>query len=119
MVHSPSARYRSFTEFWPFYVSQHRRPLTRWLHFIGTVGVFPLLLLGIWASPWWFLAMPLCGYGFAWLSHFTVEHNRPATFEYPLWSFLADFKMAWLMITFDMQRHLELSDKHFAGQDET
>jgi hypothetical protein len=27
------------------------------------------------------------------VGHFFVEHNRPATFKYPLWSFGADWKM--------------------------
>lgn len=98
---SPSGtRYASFAEFWPFYLREHSRPFTRALHYIGTtlvvaVGVFALVT----GRYWWLLAMPLAGYFFAWLAHFTVEKNRPATFTYPLWSLGADFRMWWLWLT--------------------
>lgn len=86
-------RYSSFQEFWPFYVREHSRPLTRWLHFCGTLLLLPVLLLGFIASAYYLLLLPIVGYGFAWLAHALVEKNRPATFSYPLWSLLADFKM--------------------------
>ena len=44
-------------------------------------------------NPWWLLAMPLIGYGFAWVGHFFFEKNRPATFTYPLWSLMGDWRM--------------------------
>jgi hypothetical protein len=36
-----------------------------------------------------------------------VEKNRPATFKYPLWSFISDYKMMWYMITGRMGREVE------------
>ncbi len=91
---APTARFASFAEFYPFYLGEHRNIVCRRLHFIGSTGV--LLLLG-WAmysgNPWWLLALPLLGYGFAWVGHFFFENNKPATFSYPLWSFLGDWVM--------------------------
>jgi hypothetical protein len=37
------------------------------------------------------------GYAWAWIGHFLIEKNRPATFTYPLYSFLGDWKM-WFEI---------------------
>ena len=39
------------------------------------------------------LAALACGYGFAWIGHFFFEHNRPATFRHPLYSFVGDWMM--------------------------
>lgn len=89
---------RSFREFWPYYVAEHRRRATRAWHFLGTSAAIGLLAVAIACRLWWLLAaVPIAGYGFAWISHFAVERNRPATFRYPLWSLAADFKM-WLLI---------------------
>jgi len=87
-------RLQSFEAFWPFYVGEHRSPTNRALHYIGTTGALTLLVLAsLQASFGLFCcAMPL-GYGFAWIGHFRVEHNRPATFTYPLWSLFGDLKM--------------------------
>jgi len=87
-------RIESYREFWPFYLAEHRRGLTRLIHVLGTGVGLLLLLIGLVTANWWFLLAALfCGYGFAWLSHLAVERNRPATFAYPLWSFVSDFRM--------------------------
>lgn len=102
----PEPRYASFAEFWPFYVREHLDPRSRALHVVGSTLVLVALVLGIVASPWWLLAMPVIGYGFAWVGHFVFERNRPATFSYPLWSFMGDWKMFWLTITGRMAEEL-------------
>jgi hypothetical protein len=91
---------RSFAEFWPHYVLAHRHPLTRAFHFTGTLLAWALLIAAIARrSGWLVLAALLVPYALAWLSHFFVEHNRPATFDHPLWSWLADQKMVGLMLS--------------------
>jgi hypothetical protein len=87
-------RYTSFAEFYPFYLSEHRNPLCRALHYIGSIGVLSIVVYAISTESYmalWF--MPLMGYGFAWVAHFFIEHNRPATFKYPLYSFIGDWVM--------------------------
>jgi hypothetical protein len=99
---------RTFAEFWPFYLREHSRPATRALHFAGTT--LSLLLLGSAAalrSGRFVLMALVCGYAFAWVGHFFVEHNRPATFKYPLWSFAADWKMWALALTGRLGPELE------------
>src|SRR5690349_17460053 len=87
-------RIQSFDEFWPFYLSQHRRRLTRTLHLIGTdLAVGAILAAAVKRAPELLLLGLVLVYGFAWVGHFFVEHNRPATFQYPLWSLIADWKM--------------------------
>ncbi len=93
-------QYRSFAEFWPFYLREHSLPRTRALHYAGTSLVVAIAVFAAAAGRWlWLLAIPVAGYGFAWLAHFAVEKNRPATFTYSFWSLAADFKMWWLWLT--------------------
>ncbi|HEX5313424.1 MAG TPA: DUF962 domain-containing protein [Gammaproteobacteria bacterium] len=82
----------SFRDFYPFYLSQHRNPVNRGLHCAGNTIVIALIVAAVVTRRWWLLiALPLAGYGFAWLGHFFFEHNRPATFRHPLYSFLGDW----------------------------
>jgi len=87
-------RFASFGDFYPFYLSEHRNPWCRRLHLAGT-AVGALLFVGALAAQAWraLLLVPLLAYGFAWAGHFFFEHNRPATFQYPLWSLRGDLKM--------------------------
>ncbi|MFB0873646.1 MULTISPECIES: Mpo1-like protein [unclassified Sphingobium] len=96
-----------FRDFWPYYLQEHARPGTRALHYAGTSIVVALLA----AAPlgrlgWIAAAVPLAGYGFAWLGHWLVERNRPATFRYPLWSLRADFVMWQRFLTGHIGRDL-------------
>ncbi|MDA2912450.1 DUF962 domain-containing protein [Acidobacteriia bacterium AH_259_A11_L15] len=98
----------SFAEFWPYYLAQHSRPATRWVHLAATLAWLALLAAALGTRTWWLLAaIPVVAYGLAWFSHFFLERNRPATFRYPLLSLLADHKMAFLMLTGGMARELE------------
>jgi hypothetical protein len=101
-------KFRSFAEFWPFYLREHSRPATRALHYAGT-GLVLLLAAAAGASARWrlLLLIPLAGYGFAWLSHFGVERNRPATCAHPAWSLAADFRMFFLWATGRLAPELE------------
>jgi hypothetical protein len=88
----------SYREFWPFYVSQHRQPATRALHFLGTSAAILCIVVAAASQVWWLLlAAPIAAYGLAWVGHFFVERNKPATFTYPLWSLVGDFHMYGLM----------------------
>ena len=92
MISEP--KFNSFKEFYPFYLSEHSKKLTKLLHVIGSLGVIIILSTAIYLSKWHLLYYtPLCGYGFAWISHFFFEKNKPATFKYPLYSFLGDWVM--------------------------
>lgn len=100
--------YTTFAEFWPFYLREHSKPQTRALHYIGTTLVVVVAIYAVATQWWWWLAaMPVAGYFFAWLAHFTVEKNRPATFTYPLWSLAADFRMWGLWLTGRLGAELE------------
>jgi hypothetical protein len=87
-------QYRSFREFYPDYLAEHRHPVSRRLHFLGTTLVLATLVAAVATGRWiWLVAAPFLGYGFAWLGHLVFERNRPATFRHPLYSLAGDFRM--------------------------
>ena len=86
--------FTSFAEFYPFYLREHSDARCRALHYIGSTLVLVVLALSVATQAWaGLLLLPLVGYGFAWTGHFFFEHNRPATFRYPLYSLIADWVM--------------------------
>ena len=89
-----------FSDFYPFYLSEHSDRLCRRMHFIGSTGVLVVILLAVVSrQPWWLLLAPVVGYGCAWVGHFRYEKNRPATFTHPLYSLVGDWVMFWQMLT--------------------
>lgn len=66
---------------------------------VGTSLVIVSLVLGL-ALDWrFFVAAPPIGYGFAWIGHFVFEKNRPATFKYPVYSLMGDFRLWFETVT--------------------
>ena len=133
-----SDRIPGFPAFWSHYLGEHRNPMCRWFHFVGTGGFLCSLFAALMVQPlrmgacfvgvlvvaflarrieskrraapeavsiavlWmmgspWVLGGILWAYSWAWVGHFRVEMNRPATFQYPLWSLFADFRMVGAM----------------------
>ena len=93
-------KYQTFSEFYPFYLSQHQNIICRRLHFIGSSLIILLIIYSISYALWqglWFI--PVIGYGFAWLGHVFFEKNKPATFTYPFYSLLGDWVMFKDMLT--------------------
>ncbi len=87
-------RFNRFSEFYPFYLSEHQDRVNRRLHFAGSTLVIGLLLFALITQQWlWLIAVPLAGYGFAWVGHFFFEKNKPATFNHPLYSLMGDWVM--------------------------
>lgn len=88
--------FKTFRDFYPYYLSEHANPTCRRLHFVGSGVAIVLVVIALATlNAWWLLAALVSGYAFAWVGHFFFEHNRPATFKHPFYSFLGD----WVMFT--------------------
>ncbi len=96
-----------YAEFWPYYLAEHSRPANRALHYFGSGLGLALLASAAALQDWRFLpAAVVAGYAFAWVGHFFIERNRPATFDYPLWSFFSDFRMLGFAVAGRLGREL-------------
>jgi hypothetical protein len=101
-------RIPTYQEFWPFYLKEHSKKETRTWHFYGSnLALIFLLCLIVTLKPVFFLLGLLSGYGFAWYSHFKIEKNRPATFKYPWWSFISDWRMWYMTLTGKLDSELK------------
>ena len=89
-----NTKFNSFKEFYPFYLSEHSKKSTKLLHVLGSILVISILVYSVLNQDWTKLYfLPIVGYSFAWIGHFFFEKNKPATFKYPLYSFIGDWVM--------------------------
>jgi hypothetical protein len=104
---------RTYREFWPYYLNEHSRPATRAIHIAGTGLAIAILLAAVLMSSLWLAGLAvLAGYAPAWFAHFLVEKNQPATFRYPVWSLLSDFRMAGTWLAGNLHRELKRAKQH-------
>lgn len=97
---STEKKYTSLKDFYPYYLTEHQDKTCRSLHFVGTFLLLGVLVLTFVMQKWWlFGTIPVLGYGFAWVGHFFFEKNKPATFQYPLYSLASDFIMFYHILT--------------------
>ncbi len=105
---STDEKYTSFKSFYPYYLREHANGANRLLHFIGTALLIAVLIFAIVSQTWKALFLiPLIGYGFAWVGHFFIEKNKPATFTYPFYSLASDFVMFWDILTGQINKKLK------------
>ena len=111
---------KSFEEFWPTYLQAHSKPETRFVHYAGPLaGVAWAVGCLATGNPLWALAAPAVVYAPLFLSHWLIEGNQPKTFEHPLWSIAAEFKLVYMGLTGQLGKELsrlniEPSDNEWA-----
>ena len=104
------SRIQTYSEFWFFYLQEHAHATNRQLHFIGTTLVFIFAATAMATANYaLFWLCPIAGYAFAWVGHFKIEHNRPATFKHPFWSLISDFRMYFYFLTGKLNQEIEKS----------
>jgi len=102
------ANIQDFEAFWPYYLREHQNPINRALHVAGTSAGLVAAVTGVATlNPFLIGAAPVLGYGAAWIGHFVIEKNKPASFRYPAWSFRGDLRMLRLTVTGRLRPHLE------------
>ena len=64
-------KFTSFKEFYPYYLSEHKLPITKLLHIIGSLCSLGFLISMIISKKYQYIPFVfIIGYGFAWISHF-------------------------------------------------
>ena len=96
--HLPERKFQlpiqNYHEFYRFYLTEHRNIMSRRLHVVGSsVGLYFFSKAIRQREAQYFVYGLLSGYACAWIGHFIFEKNKPATFQYPLYSLASDFRM--------------------------
>ena len=98
-------KFTSFKDFYPYYLSEHKLRMNKVLHIIGSLSGFSFLIYSIYTGQYNLIPISfIFGYTFAWVGHFVFEKNKPATFKYPLYSFMGD----WVMLKDIILRRVKL-----------
>jgi hypothetical protein len=94
---------KTLKEFWPFYLAEHSSRANRLLHTLGSTFALVFLSLVFYERNLNYLFFAIVsGYAFAWTGHFFIQKNRPATFKYPFFSFISDWKMFYYILSFQI-----------------
>lgn len=110
-------KYKTFAQFYPYYLTEHSDKTCRTLHYIGTSLFLCVLLYSIITQKWSFLwLIPVVGYGFAWVGHFFFEKNKPATFTYPFFSLFSDFVMVYHFLTGQIDKKMSEAQQIIKAQ---
>lgn len=97
-----------YQDFWPYYLKEHSNPRCRQLHYAGTtIGLVFLVFSLVTQNPHLIPVILIAGYGPAWAGHFFIEKNRPATFQYPLWSLVSDIRMYFMWLSRNLDKELD------------
>ena len=96
-----------FKEFWPLYLSAHRLPGTRALHYFATaLGILSAIEAIAAQQVWIFFAGIGLSYAIAISAHWFVERNQPLIGVSAFWGAVADLRMCWLALTGRMEIEL-------------
>lgn len=101
---------KNYNEFYRFYLTEHRNINSRRLHAVGSsLGIY-FWSKAIRQRKAKYLAYGLVsGYACAWVGHFFFEHNKPASFKQPFYSFISDWRMLFDIVC----GRLSLIDRKF------
>jgi hypothetical protein len=116
MENMADRKFSDYDSFFLFYLTQHSNARNRALHAVGTISGIAVVIAAVaLRHPWYALLWPVIAYGCAWTGHFAVEGNKPATFGHPLWSFISDFRMVWLMLTGQLDARMSAARAYSAA----
>ena len=101
---------KNYDEFYRFYLTEHRNIASRRLHAAGSsIGLYFFSKAIRKRQAKYALYGLVSGYACAWVGHFFFEHNKPASFKQPLYSFISD----WRMLSDIAGGRLSLIDRQF------